>query len=45
MPIIPARGWLRQEDHQLEATLGYIARAYLKDKRKRERKGQIIKNS
>jgi hypothetical protein len=44
MSIIPALGRLRQEDHELEASLGYIVRPCLK-KRKRKKSEQIIHNS
>jgi hypothetical protein len=36
MPIIPALRKLRQEDHKLESTLGYIVAAYLKNKQKQK---------
>jgi hypothetical protein len=32
MPIIPALGKLRQEDHELQASLGYLVRPCLKTK-------------
>jgi hypothetical protein len=34
MPIIPGIGRLRQEDHGFKANLGYVARPYLKKKKK-----------
>jgi hypothetical protein len=30
MPAIPALEWLRQVDHQFQASLDYIVRPYLK---------------
>jgi hypothetical protein len=33
-PVIPALGKLRKEDHEFEASLGYIARAVSKKKKK-----------
>jgi hypothetical protein len=38
MPVMPAFGRLRQEDHKLEATLGYIARPCLKTKQQNNKK-------
>jgi hypothetical protein len=32
MPIIPALGWQRQDDHEFEISLGYIARLSQKQK-------------
>jgi hypothetical protein len=34
MPVTPAIGRLRQEDLELEAIQGYMARPYLNDKKK-----------
>jgi hypothetical protein len=34
MPVISALGWLRQEGHEFQCRLGYIARPCLKRKRK-----------
>jgi hypothetical protein len=34
--VIPALGWLRQEDHGFEASLGYTARPFLKIKQRGE---------
>jgi hypothetical protein len=36
MPEIPTFGRLRQEDHKLEASLGYIVRSCLKKKGKHD---------
>jgi hypothetical protein len=36
IPVIPALGQLRQEDHEFEVTLSYIVRTYIKE-RERER--------
>jgi hypothetical protein len=33
MPVIPATGKLRQEDHEFEVTLDHIARPCLKNKK------------
>jgi hypothetical protein len=30
MPVIPAPRRLKQEDHEFQASLGYIVRTYLK---------------
>jgi hypothetical protein len=34
IPEIPALGRLRQEEHQFKASIGYIARPCLKNKKK-----------
>jgi hypothetical protein len=38
MTIIPAPGRLRQEDHEFEASPGYIMKPHLKKKKKRKNK-------
>jgi hypothetical protein len=42
IPVIPALGRLRQEDHEFQASLEYIVRSYLKTpkKEKKDRAGQ-----
>jgi hypothetical protein len=39
LPIVPALGRLRLEDHKLDASLGYIARLCLKKKQKNPNMG------
>jgi hypothetical protein len=38
MSVIPTLGRLRQEDHEFETNLGYIARTCLKKAKGKERK-------
>jgi hypothetical protein len=38
MPVIPALGKLRQEEHQLDASLGYIVRPIEKERERRRRR-------
>jgi hypothetical protein len=49
MPVIPALGIWRQEDHEFEACLGYMVRPCLKNKQKQKRKtnkiGHLISKS
>lgn len=33
MPVIPVLGRLKQEDHEVQANLGYIERHYLKKRK------------
>jgi hypothetical protein len=44
MPVIPALGRLNEEDHELETSLGYIARPCLKKQKKyiKERKIMFV---
>jgi hypothetical protein len=37
MPVIPAQGRLRQEDHEIDASLDYMGRSYLKNKAKQNK--------
>jgi hypothetical protein len=40
-PVISTLWWQRQEDHELQASLGYIARHCLKKKKKKKRKEKV----
>jgi hypothetical protein len=44
MPVILGPGKLRQENHEFEASLGYMARSSLKEKKVREKQLQVILN-
>jgi hypothetical protein len=41
MPIIPALGRLRWEDHEFEISLGHITRSCFKKKKKRKEKKNL----
>jgi hypothetical protein len=42
MPVIPALRGPRQEDQEFKASMDYIARPYLKKKKKRPRKKKDV---
>jgi hypothetical protein len=44
MPVISALRMQRQEDCKFEASLGYIARLYLKKQKQNNRKTKLNKN-